>query len=404
VLDVETTGLFPKTDRIVELAVLRINAAGDVLEEFETLVNPDRDLGPTDLHGISGADIARAPHFKQVADYFLGTLSNAIVVGHNVRFDLTFLSREFSRIGAFLPDLPRICTLQMANRRNLAARRLDACCRALGVGLDNPHTAAGDARATAALFSCLLKQSEIDSFEDLGCHGKAVVFERPLTVPPLCPRRVAADHVREKQRYLSSLVERLPARSGSPPAENVACYLEVLDRCLEDRKVDPSEADGLVALARDFGMSKTAVMDAHKVYFESVLALALEDQVITDDERKDLALVANLLGLGDSVMQAIPRTASGDNEGRCLRERNDLRGKTVCFTGQTKLVGETISRETAQRLATDAGLVVVSGVTKGLDILVVADPDTLSGKAKKARKYGVRIMADTVFWQKVGVS
>ena len=51
-----------------------------------------------------------------------------------------------------------------------------------------------------------------------------------------------------------------------------------------------------------------------------------------------------------------------------------------------------------------AGLVVHEGVTKALDLLVVADPNSLSGKAAKARTYGTRIMAETAFWQAVGLT
>jgi DNA polymerase-3 subunit epsilon len=49
-------------------------------------------------------------------------------------------------------------------------------------------------------------------------------------------------------------------------------------------------------------------------------------------------------------------------------------------------------------------MVIASNVTRKLDLLVVADPDTQSGKAKKARDYGVRVVADNVFWRMIGVT
>ena len=54
-------------------------------------------------------------------------------------------------------------------------------------------------------------------------------------------------------------------------------------------------------------------------------------------------------------------------------------------------------------MAADKGLNVLDRVTKKLDILVVADPNTQSGKAKKARQYGIRIMHEPVFWKALGV-
>lgn len=63
-----------------------------------------------------------------------------------------------------------------------------------------------------------------------------------------------------------------------------------------------------------------------------------------------------------------------------------------------------ISREFAEELATRAGLVVVDSVTKKLDLLVLADPHSQSGKAKKARQYGIRIMHEPVFWKAIGIN
>ena len=62
------------------------------------------------------------------------------------------------------------------------------------------------------------------------------------------------------------------------------------------------------------------------------------------------------------------------------------------------------TRDVAEAMAEAAGLIIAPRVTKKVDILVVADPDTASGKAKKAREYGIRIIAERPFWQKIGVA
>ncbi|MFL5963284.1 MAG: hypothetical protein ACJ757_10385 [Gaiellaceae bacterium] len=62
-----------------------------------------------------------------------------------------------------------------------------------------------------------------------------------------------------------------------------------------------------------------------------------------------------------------------------------------------------MTREVAETLASERGLVVKQGVTKKLDVLVVADPDSLSGKARKARDYGTRIIVERSFWRSIGV-
>lgn len=88
-----------------------------------------------------------------------------------------------------------------------------------------------------------------------------------------------------------------------------------------------------------------------------------------------------------------------------MRAQTDLVGLSVCFTGalSATLDGTPLTRARAERLASEAGLLVAKSVTKGLDLLVVADPDTQSAKASKARGLGTRVMAERVFWRALGV-
>ena len=81
-------------------------------------------------------------------------------------------------------------------------------------------------------------------------------------------------------------------------------------------------------------------------------------------------------------------------------------GKGVCFTGECSchIRGQLISREMAEELALKNGLIVMPSVTKKLDVLVVADPNTQSGKANKARQYGIRIVHEPAFWRSLGIS
>ncbi|MCW0121703.1 exonuclease domain-containing protein, partial [Bacillus subtilis] len=68
VIDTETTGLFPGNhDRIAEIAVITLDRSGTVLDRWETLVNPERDLGKQSIHGIRAKDILEAPRFVDIA-------------------------------------------------------------------------------------------------------------------------------------------------------------------------------------------------------------------------------------------------------------------------------------------------------------------------------------------------
>lgn len=123
-------------------------------------------------------------------------------------------------------------------------------------------------------------------------------------------------------------------------------------------------------------------------------------------------LVARLLGHDDTRLDSLLESAASKLASACRGEpkvrqkEHSLCGQSVCFTGQLQstIGGELIERDLAEALATEAGLVVASNVTKKLDILVVADPHTQSGKAKKARDYGIRILSDAVFWRMAGIA
>ncbi|MDQ2880932.1 MAG: exonuclease domain-containing protein [Actinomycetota bacterium] len=81
VVDTETTGLFPGyRHRIVEVAMIHLDLDGTVTDEWSTLLNPNRDLGPQAIHGIRAADIRRAPRFEQiVGDAVFPTISDGVL-------------------------------------------------------------------------------------------------------------------------------------------------------------------------------------------------------------------------------------------------------------------------------------------------------------------------------------
>ena len=108
VLDVETTGLRADAgDRIVSLAGVRVRA-GTVRagESFDALVCPERPIpaASTRFHGITDAMVVEAPVIGVVLPAFLRFAEGAVLVGHEVSFDVAFLDRDMRRLG--LPPLP----------------------------------------------------------------------------------------------------------------------------------------------------------------------------------------------------------------------------------------------------------------------------------------------------------
>lgn len=174
VIDVETTGVRADLgDRIVEIALLRLRGDGTVLDEWTTLVNPQREIDAVEVHGIETRDLTRAPTFAEIAGDVLHRISDAVLVGHNVGFDQEFLLSELDRAGLEPPALQMLCTLGLVARLVPTAKdlRLGPCCDRIGYALGTAHRAQADARAAAALlhhYLSLAAELGIATIEQLG--------------------------------------------------------------------------------------------------------------------------------------------------------------------------------------------------------------------------------------------
>lgn len=119
VVDVETSGLSPESDRVLSVAVLATDRDGNVQDRFATLVNADCDPGPTWVHGLTLDRLRGAPRYADVRDRLHGLLDSRILVAHNAQFDHTFLFHESRRTGVELPTTHRLCTVALARRLEL---------------------------------------------------------------------------------------------------------------------------------------------------------------------------------------------------------------------------------------------------------------------------------------------
>lgn len=157
--DLETTGLRPGEDRIIELAVVRLDPSGDVTEKVRRF-NPGIPIPPesTEVHGITDADVAEKPPFAHRARALARFLEPCDLAGFNVRrFDLPMLLAEFQRAGvAFDPTERRIIDVQMIFHRE-EPRDLSAAVQFyLDRELEDAHSALADIRATAAVLGAQL--------------------------------------------------------------------------------------------------------------------------------------------------------------------------------------------------------------------------------------------------------
>ncbi|CAN0270892.1 unnamed protein product, partial [Phaeothamnion confervicola] len=293
IVDLETTGLYPATDRVVEVGIVRMSADGRVLDEYSTLVNPERDVGPTSIHGITATDVMSAPRFADIVPDVYSMLHGAVPVAHNASFDFRFLRAEFQRAGVSPELIDGLCTLEVLySVAPTAPRRLVDCCRHFGIDVGNAHTALDDARMAAQLLSRLISAWTFPALPSpLDCPG--------WTSTGRATRRGEVVDVRVEQgTYLTGLVRRLAAPSpGLISAASAGQYLNLLDRAIEDRLVTTAEADALADFARSVRLSSGEVAGLHAAYVTSLCSMALADGVVTDEERNDLGEVAALLGV-----------------------------------------------------------------------------------------------------------
>ena len=159
VLDFEMTGLDPQRDRVCEVAVVR-GTGGEVLHRWESLVNPRAKMsrGARKVHGITEEMLRKSPRFERIAETLAEHLEGAVLVCHNVPFDIGFLHREMDDAGVPLTPLVSLDTLLMA-RRLFAFRRnsLANVCQQLGIAHDGAHRAMGDAQATFDVFHTMVR-------------------------------------------------------------------------------------------------------------------------------------------------------------------------------------------------------------------------------------------------------
>jgi len=409
VVDVETTGLHPRTDRIVEMAFVRLDAQGREIDTWTTLVDPQRDVGASRIHGITARDLRGAPTFTMIADEVLARMAGTVLVAHNVRFDAAFIHSECTRAGYRWGPIDGLCTMTVAGQMGIvSSRSLVDCCTELGIDLGQHHTALDDARAAAGILTHLLPP-----------RGYAVPRPAPpwptpasqvgvrLRTDPPAPRSDSA---------LGALASRVGAPAGLDIDEAAAvAYLALLDRVLEDRHLTTDEVEALAHVAADWGISVDAAVRLHLAYMSAVWQLARADGVVTKAEHDDIETIAALLGVPVESVDDAARTAAALIRGSASAaaapvsiggaRRSDFAGQSVCFTGESvcSIGGVPLSRADQERLAAAAGMVVKGGVSGRLDMLVLADPDSASGKAQKAATLGVRCIAELAFWRAIDV-
>ena len=180
-LDLETTGLDPGRDEIIEIGAVRFNAKGE-LDSLSSLVNPGCPIPfqITQLTGISDSDVLVAPPFSALREKLIGFVGDAVIVGHNVRFDLEFLHRhDCLRRHPFIDTL-ELATILMPSERRYGLGKLS---ERFGIDSGERHRALDDARSTMRLLMALQERANQLPVDTLRRINRAASDQRwPLKV------------------------------------------------------------------------------------------------------------------------------------------------------------------------------------------------------------------------------
>ena len=175
VVDCETTGGSPgRGHRVTEIAAIRVNRQGMVLDEVESLVNPMRPIprSITRITNITQGMVDDAPLFLDLAPRLQQILAGAVFVAHNAQFDLRFVTTELRRGDFGGPRGRTLCTAQLARKMipEMRYRSLDALIWFYGLHCEPRHRAYPDARATVDVLVRLLDRAEergVDRWSEL---------------------------------------------------------------------------------------------------------------------------------------------------------------------------------------------------------------------------------------------
>lgn len=365
VMDVETTGVYNK-DRVVEVAIVTINKQGEIVEKWETLIQPERDIGATEVHGITASMLIQAPCFADVIGDIAERLDGAYLVGHNVSFDIRMLSNEFARHNGRFE-----ASGSYYETSKCYPMKLSEACQHEGIEAAKWHSAMDDASATAELF--------------LRCEPHTMIGS--LATRPVSAETATVPSGRALTRANCG---EIPEPAETP--DRLEAYMSLLEEVLEDGVVTEEERAEMQALQRAMGWSEATTESVHRQYLQKQVDEAIEDGVVDAQEQEELAATIEAFGFGSRIVdRRIRPFKEGEGEQLVVLQQGDR----ITLTGEHPMM----SRDEMQIVLTQRGLTIGSFAKKYTRLLLAADTETESTKAQKCRECGIPILPMQAFGQ-----
>ncbi len=402
VVDVETTGLSPGLDRVIELAVVRYEPEKKPELVLDTLVNPNRPVAATEIHGISDEDVEDAPYFSDVIGDLLRAVSGCVVSAYNVYFDIKFLNYELHSAGIDLVP-PHFCLMYMRPMLGLGKRcPLGDACQCHGISVDMDHVASADAWVSAELMKIYLEEMkalEIATYRDLArLHSYKFMesFKNNVIYPSIAEKHSRCNSLKSRTVTIQSSAEdkhpikvRDDGQKRPDTGHALGEYWEALKSAVSDLMITDEEIKQLRRRKQKLGLADEQVRMLHARLFSGVISDFIGDMRLDEKECKALNKVHSCLcQLGWAPGQPLGRHHRFPKKkshafAKKKMSPTSMEGKTVVITGKL----DSLSRKEVKIAIEHTGGRTASSVSRNTDIVVVGK--SAGAKADKATEYGI---------------
>ncbi|MEX0380547.1 PolC-type DNA polymerase III [Leuconostoc sp. MS02] len=312
--DLETTGLSAVTDKIIELSAVKMQL-GNVIEKFSEYINPGFPLSDftTKLTSITDTMVAHADTEENIINRFRQWAGDAVLIGHNVTFDVGFMNAAYTRYNQEIIANPVIDTLPFVRwlYPDYKSYRLGTIAKRFNINLEQAHRAIFDAETTGHIAWRLIKEAhahyELTQHDQLNDHmteGEAWKHGRPVHVTLLVQNKVGLKNL---YKLVSTSNINFFARVPRIPRSVLDHYREGLIIGTGDTSSDVIMT--LIEKGREEALKKARYYDYIEVQPTANYAPMLESQLIANPEELHIIL-KDMVSIGDELDK--PVVVTGD--------------------------------------------------------------------------------------------
>jgi DNA polymerase-3 subunit epsilon len=413
VFDIETTGLSPISDRMIEIGLIRTDKLGNPLAYWSSLINPKQVVTATEIHGISDKDVANSPTFEDVIDQVLTRIRGQVLSAHNAEFDISFLKVELARAGWDLPKTPVLCTMEESQNfiPGLSRRRLQDCIEALGIDQAVEHRALGDASLATALVNFYLNgptnRKRSQELIDLPNIAKSVTWPPSQTFPKIPKSGSNQKQWAAKPPSNSALMKTISSMMpedllGENASNSELTYAQVLLEAIEDGTISEQETTSLSDLSNSLQIETETQTAIHKKLMQTIAQEAWRDGSVSRAEQSEVVEAGKSLGFSDNDSKNFIKEIEELRASRISARAKDL--PTDWDLGEPLRVGDRVvvtgcyeaGRTEFETKSKMLGI-RITGSVSGKTNLLVSDGTINGNKDAGAAKLGIRSVTPDIY-------